>query len=769
MSGPEQLQGVNFEAAPDYHELNAGAHRNPPRVLTAPALVWHLAFWTCEEPDELEQRRSAVMAPDSEQALQESRVAGVKDKIDEFILALCRALQQNPGISGLQLRPSVGNARLLFNNRCGVDSFDRLPKDTAFETTRQRDVFYSTSRAVGVQFRWKKLDVAIRFEIHTEYCSISTFIELDPRHDKTPDKPKDYSDIARLNKNLVIARIFLHARRTPTGELRRDDATADMVNVYFFREFWKDFETEIFLDAMRAAPDKLFKRVFADFRGLVASEQAITFPQYSEVFRKRKRLSWGEEAKVVFLPLIQHREPNSRYECTISYLLDGRAIYMSTLGPQSSSMPDDQRSPVEFILYTQQRFSEKDRDGQGETSRTVVNKWQLGRLVSQILLLGTLRLCALKDVKLLHKAGGELAGLDEIVQRAREMIAGDEDKAKAVQTAANRKGAAPAITNGNEGFAGSGKPGEDAQDAGPADGDDQVRANIPGIQHIANAHQTLNQITRGFLDRSASGLLYRIERSRYYVKQFADNVKLLRILRVEGNQPYDQFIQRRLGSEFDFIDRLGIRYERATRNISTLDQHYLAITQNALVQRANKIDLETKGIQSEIRLIQEWGEFALLGALVPYYLMHLFALIVGEDSSIVAPLTGLFWSILVIVAFFRKFGKTRHFRAFRATIALLALIALGSAVLLVRVALPGGHSGEQDAGAVRRLLEISQQLERSAGEQIDVLRQLLETQKQMLDARGSAAKPVSPEKIAPNAIETRPPAPVETQPKAPER
>src|SRR3954451_19410024 len=112
MSRPEHLRGVNFEAAPDYHELNAGAHRNPPRVLTAPALVWHLAFWTCEEPDELEQRRSPVMAPDIEQA-QESRAAGVKDRLDEFILALCRTLQQNPDISGLQLQPRVGNARLL--------------------------------------------------------------------------------------------------------------------------------------------------------------------------------------------------------------------------------------------------------------------------------------------------------------------------------------------------------------------------------------------------------------------------------------------------------------------------------------------------------------------------------------------------------------------------------------------------------------------------------------------------------------------------------
>ena len=31
--------------AQDYHELNAGAHRKAPKVLSAPSLVWHLAFW----------------------------------------------------------------------------------------------------------------------------------------------------------------------------------------------------------------------------------------------------------------------------------------------------------------------------------------------------------------------------------------------------------------------------------------------------------------------------------------------------------------------------------------------------------------------------------------------------------------------------------------------------------------------------------------------------------------------------------------------------
>jgi hypothetical protein len=84
------------------------------------------------------------------------------------------------------------------------------------------------------------------------------------------------------------------------------------------------------------------------------------------------------------------------------------------------------------------------------------------------------------------------------------------------------------------------------------------------------------------------------------VKQFEESVKLLRIGRLEGDQPYHQFIRRRLGSEFDFIDRLGTRYERATSNVASLDQSYLAMTQNALVKQANSI-------HKEIHKIQVWG------------------------------------------------------------------------------------------------------------------------------------------------------------------
>src|SRR4051794_35936578 len=73
-------KSVRFDAAPDYHELNAGAHRNPPRVLTGPSLVWHLAVWTCDDPDEPKQDKSLPAAA-AEESLQEAKGAAVKDSV----------------------------------------------------------------------------------------------------------------------------------------------------------------------------------------------------------------------------------------------------------------------------------------------------------------------------------------------------------------------------------------------------------------------------------------------------------------------------------------------------------------------------------------------------------------------------------------------------------------------------------------------------------------------------------------------------------------
>ena len=341
------------------------------------------------------------------------------------------------------------------------------------------------------------------------------------------------------------------------------------------------------------------------------------------------------------------------------------------------------------------------------------------------MLLGTLRLCALKDVNLLHNAGRDLGRLDQSTQAAREAIASKKN-----QLTASKKDQPNALKEGAAALRGD-----------QTIASDENRA----MELIQDAHVMLNGITGKFLTVTGSGLLYRIERSRYYVKQFNDTVKLLRIRRLEGDQPYNQFIERRLGSEFDFIDRLGIRYERAMRNMVTLDQNYLAITQNALVEKANRIDEETNSIQSDIHTIQEWGEFALLAALVPYYVMHLLDLIIKEKY--VPVLTASVWTVFGVIALYRKFKKLEYV-AFFLTVAVPVVAAVAWPLLFDPVVggsiLRAYEMPEKQLQTQEEILEIQKKLKKLADEQLVVLKDLVDSKKRPDEQKPDRPVPATP-------------------------
>jgi hypothetical protein len=668
------MRDTVFGTAADYHELNAGVHRKPSKNLAAPALVRHLAFWTNVKREKT----------DSEEEGSEERPDQIKDKLDSFIRTLCRA------ISGLddkvKVMPAVSKFFLLFNSYCDETSFDVVEGPL---TARQQDIFTSTRRAILLKFKWKKLDVAIRFEVHTEYFSISTFVEFD--RDRTGRR---YSDLRELNKN--TARIIKYFE---SG----DTTVSAQINRYFFQKFWEDYEAMVLSEPSVKAlsEDDAFQHVFADFRGFIFSERAIEFTSDEAALGPGKSPQWGRDAKKKFLPLVQDPDAakKQRYECAVNYVLDGRAFYMSTLAPQMPSMPLAERIPLEFIVYANQR---------PRNSKTVINRWQLGRLVDRLLLLGTMRLCALRDVQLLHEAGRELGKLDESTQKAREAIAAIEARVNVTKDSrvARLKQHRAAVSNKKPVPAG-----------GTETSDEEV------MDLIGKAHTKLNNITGEFLKKTGSGLLYRIERSRYYVQRFDDNVKLLRIKRVEGDQPYDQFIKRRLGSEFDFIDRLGIRYERATRNMVTLDQNYLAM-------KANKID-------EDIHTIQKWGEVVLLAVLVPYYVTHLVVLIFGEEFAPVVAAN--IWMLFIAIAFANFFKIWKHATLWRTVLAIVVaglIIDLG--LVPVEHLLLNYQEARQAHGPLKvsadilktqqEILAAENDLKTSIDKGADWLRQLLEAQ-----------------------------------------
>jgi hypothetical protein len=748
--------------APDYHELNAGAHRKAPKTLTAPSLIWHLAFWTGFQ--ELDKYRRPLVNVDG--SPKKKRPDEIRAAVDRYIIGLYQALLRNGEVdeassagtaekaAKVELTSNVSGKYLLFNHAYDQESFGENSPPVKFDdlNPRQKDIFVSTNRSVSLEFAWKQLDVTVSFEIRTEYFSISTFVEANKDRKKADIL---HPAIGGFDQRMKMMRDYLQDAGLATGSA---DPRPAQVNAYFFHQFWDEYEKKILPGALLAeiAKDAVFSQVFADFRGLVVSDEAVKFSD-ANFFAGDRYPVWGREAKNRFLPLIEHRnkELRIRYECAVNYMLDGRALYMSTLGPQFPAPPAldsgeppanaspaarsgdwqfrDKRVPVEFIVYAYQRYDDK----------TIVNKWQLGRLVNQILLLGRLRLSALKDIKSLLEAGQLLSQLEQSTQAARDAIAETEEAKKNPEADAQ------------------------GQHSAKAPSDEKV------MELIGNAHEKLNEITGRFLKATGTGLSYRIERSRYYVTQFDENVKLLRIKRLEGDQPYDQFIRRRLGSEFDFINRLGIRFDRATNNVVSLDQNYLAITQNALVKRANQID-------EDIHTIQKYGELFLLGALVPYYVTHLLVLILGEESApVIAGNVWIVFAVFAIANFFNIMGKisilniisgavSRTWR--KASRRFPGIGVAGSVVFVVLVVLAAVLEGpefehwllekqqknrdESISGTSKHILGAQRELKKSVDEGNSVLKGILEVQRQSLDNL-RAASPA--ERVTPEAEPAAPP------------
>jgi hypothetical protein len=570
----------------DFFQMNAGAHRRRATNFTAPALTWHRAFWI-DVPSSQDFPNSTI--PELEEKRKNARIA-LKDKIDEFIVEFHRFILTRANISGTpksQIHPTVGGKIILFNRVVDLVYF----KPVGNLTKAEEDVLYSDNRVVAMEFDWGGISATARIEIHTEYFTITTFAELGSICNAM-EKYRDLVDYLESTNNRPSDADLVKA-----GQLRK----------FFFHEFWDQRVGRIAADEAlgKILTHNTFRNLFADFRGMIISNRTFRLKE-KPVFGHSKQPSWGEHIDFKLLPLFTEIK---RYECTASYMLDGRALYMTTLGPQLPEAQDWELLPLQYIFYVH----ESDHENRDQTA---VSKWQLGRLIDRIHLLGTVRLASLKYLPKLREASTSLSGLDGYVKEARNIKTG--------------------------------------------------RISTANLQR---SHQQFTDITAKFSEgtNTDSGMLYRIERSRYYVEQFNANLKALRIRRLEGYQRYDEFVRHRLGPVFDFINRLGIRYERAVSTLSLLDQFYSST--------------RTQQIDEDIRTIQAYGEVVLFGVLVPYYLTSLAEHMVKPDWMKVCTVF-LFIVFLGVAAWRYSVFKERDWAGQLAAFFFGALVATGAIAAL---------------------------------------------------------------------------------------
>lgn len=97
------------------------------------------------------------------------------------------------------------------------------------------------------------------------------------------------------------------------------------------------------------------------------------------------------------------------------------------------------------------------------------------------------------------------------------------------------------------------------------------------------------------------GLMHRVRRSAFYVREFERVVKAQRICRVDGFQQYDRFVERRVYGAFDYIKRVGDRYRSLRQDVDLiLRKNNLSAIRDA-TKASEALLKATNGVEQQLR------------------------------------------------------------------------------------------------------------------------------------------------------------------------
>jgi Protein of unknown function (DUF3422) len=595
---------IRYNIRDDYPQLHSGAHRKPAIVVGSPALSRHLVLWMPAGVADFRGR----MEPRTD--LPKLARQEWKQEIDRHLYHIyLRIVGLGAHVESPNRNPHTGRITLLV----GVIGADLtlLPETDA----NLGDVRADDYQVISFTFTWQEMSITVRAELHTEYWSLSTVADLSrvPRTNRV----RTVAVVRDVYQPLGSLCAHLDRLEALIDQDARDSSDFAEIHQYVYNGFWEDLFDRIIWPYL---PDDVLSlgSVIADFRGLVlGTPTSDAAPSKGSFFQSPlNRTAEQDSSPRHFVAREMPRHPNwaackleglwpflsietsigdakidfKKYEFTASLMLGGRAIYVTALGAQPSQRAGTQGEivPLFYVIYTD-----------------VLNTWQIGRLVDRIHHLGTSRLAAITEVDLLRQAGHSLRVLANEVA---DIMSANRD-----------------------------------MDLDPRVMQGQINLTRERVSFVQRELARIRNSTAGRLE-------YRIERSRYYVRQFRTNLAALRIRRIEGFQPYDVFVERRLGSVFMFVDMLGVRYDRLIRDIELLYQYIHA---QSLLRVSERIGRRNDAIED----VQAVGEVILLVFLMPYYLGNLLVHIFCDEKDPNRPVWAgalLFGALLAFISVQRR-------------------------------------------------------------------------------------------------------------------
>lgn len=627
-----------FKTLGKYQHLVAGAQSRPSPKVRHPLLTWHLGFW-----NEIEESSGETgEAQSSDAAVKVKTAAEFQADRTRYIESVRRQMNEKcTDVVHPQYAPGRGPP----------DEGDKLA-------------------LVPTQFNWHFFKGTVHFEHHTEYFTISVLLDLSPEEGRAKSEKEDVPIELRaiLDELRRLKEIVDHGDDKKFSTDYRNNF--EKMSEAAFSSIWECLYREILNTSDEEI--KALGGIFADFRGCVLSDRApipdsrraVTrwlrqagTPEVQEPFWRehkvlRRSLSkppsnedyWKRRYDLMW-PLMTAKLKGLdflEYEFTASLFAEGRALYISALGAQPQFRgPEDERIPLCFALYTHD-----------------LGGWAIGRLIEQINQQGTLRLASLYDLTGLEKAATPLREAELAVRRAFGRLIPiqvedeDEDKEK-----------------GKDEDGSSGEPSSESEREARPPKEAVVEtagATVDPVSLLSRSQNWMAEADKKVL----GGVEYRIERSRYYILRFHKGMETLQIRPFGDIQPYNAFVERRLGPAFGFIGMLSSRYERVRRDIRNL-------TQQCLVEAIHQRNVETKNLQ-------RWADGIIYPVLLPYYFGTLLGYTMFGRYQHGMPVG--YWFMLWPIAGLIPLLTRRHGRSWLRNLGIVSLLSLLAAIIVLRVA-----------------------------------------------------------------------------------
>lgn len=221
---------MSEKSSKDYHEPNTGVHRIRPKNISAPALIWHRAFWSI--PNNLVKK---VGDP--------KKIATARKSKNNLLIDIYRSLHTDSQREGshcenVDIFPKFQDRVILFGLDVSTKDLDSNKK-IDFGEKEKEDIFSNAPHAVSLEFKWDGLSYTIRCQLYEEFVTFTYFAEFDQKVAGLKFEQKlDSCRDEYFKYKFGIALRYI----TEIGRKQSYESTWSNIGRFHFIEFWNYFQ-----------------------------------------------------------------------------------------------------------------------------------------------------------------------------------------------------------------------------------------------------------------------------------------------------------------------------------------------------------------------------------------------------------------------------------------------------------------------------------------------------------------------------------------------